>query len=162
MVWDDQHSQKQPLAAETDPEPFYSRCDELRAKWDRLRKHAQSSGNKARTADVTIHIAGFALAAAATLVTTLVAANVHAFFASATTAAILAALATIATGIQASGMISTRAEQHYERVHSYRKVRDKAANVRAQVAAGVITLDAAFARLDELVSDASRRPGMSS
>jgi hypothetical protein len=111
---------------------------------------------------MTIRIVGFALAAGATLVTTLVAADVDARLVTATSAAILAAFATIATGIQASGTLRSRAKHHYERVDNYRAVRDKAANLSAQVRAGAIGLEAAFARLDALVDDASRRPEMPS
>jgi hypothetical protein len=156
-----QHAVTPPVAQQQpDPEPFYGRCEQLWRKWDGRVKESQSAGDKANLANDVARVAGFVLAAAATLVTTLVSADVNSSFVSATIAAILAAAATVATGIQASGMFGNRKEHHYERVEEYRRVREKAANLKAQVEARAITLEAAFARLDELVDEGRRRPKM--
>ncbi len=163
MTDDSQHAATPPVAQhQQDPQPFYGRCRELWEKWDGRVKESQSAGDKANRVNDLARVAGFVLAAAATLVTTLVAADVNGSLVSATNAAILAAAATVATGLQASGMFATRKEHHYDRVEAYRAVREKAANLRAQVKSRAITLEAAFARLDELVDEAGRRPKLPS
>jgi hypothetical protein len=145
---------------QVDAEPFYRRVGELQGEWDGLREAAQSSGNTANTTDLVIRLAGFFFAAAATLISTLLAAEVEGSLVSATKAAILAALATIATGIQASGMFRNRAKHHYERVDAYRIAHQKAGNLKAQVESRSLTVHVALSRLNKLSEDAGKRPEM--
>jgi hypothetical protein len=143
-----------------DPEPFFRRCDELSEQWDGLQERSQHSGNRSNTAEVTVRIAGFVFAAAAAGVSTLVAAKVKGDLLTSTTAAILAGLATIATGIQASGMFRNRAMHHYERVDVYRNVRAKARTVKSQVESKTITVAEGYQELHKLIDQASTRPAM--
>ena len=143
-----------------DERPFFRRCDELAKHWGHLRQHAQRTGNKAIVADSVVRIAGFAFAAAAAAVSTVVAAQVKSDLVTPTTTAILAALAAVATGIQASGMFRNRAKHHYERMDVYRALVHRARNLKAQVESEVLTVGDGFQQLDELVRDAARRPEM--
>jgi hypothetical protein len=145
---------------QVDSEPFFRRCDELSRQWDGLRAHAQRSGNKANAAELAVRIAGFVFAAAAAAVSTLVAAEVQGELISATTSAILAALATVATGIQASGMFRNRAKHHYERMDVYRTIRGKVRNVKAQVESKSLTVGDGYQELDRLIDQAGTRPEM--
>ena len=78
-----------------DPRPFFMRCDHLSEQWDGLRDNAQRSGNRSNFADLVLRIAALVFAAAATAVSTLVAADVTGELLSSSTSAILAALARI-------------------------------------------------------------------
>jgi hypothetical protein len=161
MAYDEPSAEKQPLSGDkVDPKPFFTRCNELSEQWDGLQEHAQSSGNDANGAEVVIRIAGFAFAAATAAVSTLVAADVNGDLVSSTTTAILAALAAVATGIQASGMFRNRAKHHYERVDIYRSARAKVRNLKSKVESKSITVGDGFQELDRLVEEASKRPEM--
>jgi hypothetical protein len=161
MANDEPLGETQPSADDgVDPGPFFRRCDELSKQWGGLREHALRRGNNANVADLLARIAGFVFAAAAATVSTLVAAKVTGDVLTSTTSAFLAALATVATGIQASGMFRNRARHHYERMDVYREVRAKVRNLKAQVESKSITVGAGFEKLDELVAKASTRPEM--
>jgi hypothetical protein len=82
--------------------------------------------------------------ASAATVSTLVAAKVTGDLLASTISAILAALATVDTAIQASGMFRNRATHHYERMDIYREVRGKVRNLKAQVQSKATTLGAGF------------------
>jgi hypothetical protein len=140
------------------PEPFYRRCDELSEEWERLRKESHGDGNTANGADMFVRVAGLALAAGATVVTTLVAADSDGSLSSSTIGAILAALATVFTGLQATGTLRTRGIHHYERMDIYRTAAEKARNLSGAVESGAVALDDAWRRLDDLVDFAGRRP----
>jgi hypothetical protein len=150
-----------PVAEEPiDPQPFLDRCDEVEKEWGDLQERSQGSGNKADHADKWTRFAGFVLAGATAAITTLVAADVKGDLLTPTTSAILAAAATVATGIQASGFFRNQAKHHYERVDHYRTAGVKAGNVKSGVESKAITVKDGVDALNELADLTGTRPPM--
>ena len=137
---------------------FLRRCDELAALWDRREADSQASGNHANAADTVVRFLAFGFAAAATVVSTLVASEVDGKFLTSTTGAILAGLAALATGLQ--GFFLRKAKHHYERVDIYREVAESARTLKSKLEDGVITLEKAYEELHELTTRAGERPEM--